>query len=133
MARQGRAGSGIGDCGAGFPFCGHGQHAHAGDVAPPLAEIAFPIRSGGNIFTDGSGLIAAIVLARGSLVKAIAMIILGDCCSALSGADTNTGLFRFTFGLPQLADGIGFVVVAMGLFGFSEIIAIWNGAPIAKS
>jgi len=62
------------------------------------------------------------VLARGSLIKAIAMIILG-LLLGIVGADTNTGQFRFTFGLPQLADGIGFVVVAMGLFGFSEIIA----------
>jgi putative tricarboxylic transport membrane protein len=68
------------------------------------------------------GLIAAVVLARGSLLKAIAMIILG-LLLGIVGADVNTGLFRFAFDVPQLQDGIDFVIVAMGLFGFSEIIA----------
>jgi putative tricarboxylic transport membrane protein len=67
------------------------------------------------------GLIAAVVLASGSLVKAIAMIVLGLLLGII-GTDVNSGLQRFTFGVAEMSDGIGFVVVAMGLFGFAEII-----------
>ena len=67
------------------------------------------------------GLLAAVVLASGSLVKAIAMIVLG-LLLGIVGTDVNSGLPRFSFGIPELSDGIGFVVVAMGLFGFAEII-----------
>ncbi|MFN0317936.1 MAG: tripartite tricarboxylate transporter permease, partial [Burkholderiales bacterium] len=59
---------------------------------------------------------------RGSLLKALAMIILG-LMLGLVGADVNTGLMRYTFDVPNLTDGIGFVGVAMGIFGFGEIIA----------
>jgi TctA family transporter len=67
------------------------------------------------------GLIAATVLARGSLVKAIAMVVFG-LLLGLVGTDVNSGVLRFTFGVPELSDGIGFVVVAMGMFGTAEII-----------
>jgi TctA family transporter len=50
------------------------------------------------------------------------MVLIGLLLGAV-GADTQTGLMRFTFGVPELTDGIGFVVVAMGVFGFGEIIA----------
>jgi putative tricarboxylic transport membrane protein len=66
--------------------------------------------------------VAATVLAHGSLVKAIAMVVLG-LLLGLIGTDVNSGVLRFTFGIPELSDGIGFVVVAMGMFGLAEIIA----------
>jgi putative tricarboxylic transport membrane protein len=62
------------------------------------------------------------VLAHGSLVKAIAMVVLG-LLLGLIGTDVNSGVLRFTFGIPELSDGIGFVVVAMGMFGTAEIVA----------
>ena len=68
------------------------------------------------------GLIAATVLAHGSLIKAIAMVILG-LLLGLVGTDVNSGVARFSFGVSELSDGIGFVSVAMGVFGFAEIIA----------
>jgi TctA family transporter len=68
------------------------------------------------------GLVAATVLAHGSLIKAIAMVLLG-LLLGLIGTDVNSGVLRFTFGVPELSDGIGFVVVAMGMFGLAEIIA----------
>jgi len=68
------------------------------------------------------GLVAAVSLAHGSLIKALGMVMIGLLLGAI-GADTQTGQLRFTFGLPELNDGIGFVVVAMGVFGFGEIIA----------
>ena len=67
------------------------------------------------------GLIGAVVLAHGSLVKAIAMIILG-LLLGIVGTDVNSGVARFDFGIPELSDGLGVVSVAMGLFGFAEII-----------
>ena len=67
------------------------------------------------------GLIGAVVLAHGSLLKAIAMIVLG-LLLGIVGTDVNSGTARFAFGIPELIDGIGIVSVAMGLFGFAEII-----------
>jgi TctA family transporter len=67
------------------------------------------------------GLIAAVVLAHGSVIKAIAMILLG-LLLGLVGTDVNSGMARFNFSIPELSDGIGFVAVAMGVFGFAEII-----------
>lgn len=67
------------------------------------------------------GLLASMVLARGSLLHAFGMIVLGLLLGMI-GADVNSGAQRFTFGLPQLADGIGFVVVAMGMFGIAEVV-----------
>ena len=122
MAQQGRAGPALAVAALGSFFAGTVATLILATFAPPLAEIAFKFGPAEYFSLMVLGLIAAIVLARGSLIKAIAMILLG-LLLGLIGADTNTGQFRFTFGLPQLADGIGFVVVAMGMFGFSEIIA----------
>jgi putative tricarboxylic transport membrane protein len=89
--------------------------------APPLAEIAFKFGPAEYFSLMVLGLVAAVVLAHGSLLKAVAMIILG-LLLGLVGTDVNSGAQRYTFGFPALSDGIGFVVVAMGLFGFAEII-----------
>jgi len=67
-------------------------------------------------------LIGAVVLASGSLIKAIAMIILG-LLMGLIGTDVNSGVARFSFDVPELTDGVGFVVIAMGIFGYGEIIS----------
>ena len=61
------------------------------------------------------------MLASGSLIKAIAMTILG-LLLGLVGTDVNSGVARFTFGIPEIYDGIGFIIIAMGLFGFTEIV-----------
>ena len=76
------------------------------------------------------GLIFAVVLAKGSVVKAIAMILAGLLMSMV-GSDLETGAGRMTFDLPELADGIGFVVIAMGVFGFAEIIRNLEATPRA--
>ena len=68
------------------------------------------------------GIAAAVVLAHGSVVKAIAMIVLG-LLLGLVGTDVNTGNLRYTFGISDLFDGIGFVPLAMGVFGIAEIMA----------
>ena len=66
------------------------------------------------------GLVASIVLAQGSLIKALGMVVLG-LLLGLVGTDVTSGTARFAFGVPELADGINFVVVAMGVFGVAEI------------
>jgi putative tricarboxylic transport membrane protein len=68
------------------------------------------------------GLIGAVVLASGSLVKAIGMIVVG-LLMGLVGTDVNSGVARFSFDIPELTDGIGFITIAMGVFGYGEIIA----------
>ncbi|HEY5634540.1 MAG TPA: tripartite tricarboxylate transporter permease, partial [Burkholderiaceae bacterium] len=68
------------------------------------------------------GLIAAVVLAHGSFIKALAMVVLGLLLGMI-GTDVNSGVARFSFDVPELSDGIEFVVIAMGMFGFGEIIA----------
>ena len=90
--------------------------------APPLTELAFKFGPAEYFALMVLGLIGAVVLASGSLVKAIAMIILG-LLLGLVGTDVNSGVARFSFDVPELTDGIGFVVIAMGVFGYGEIIA----------
>jgi putative tricarboxylic transport membrane protein len=68
------------------------------------------------------GLIGAVVLASGSLLKAIAMILLG-LLLGMVGTDVNSGVARYSFDIPELTDGIGFIVIAMGVFGYGEIIS----------
>jgi TctA family transporter len=68
------------------------------------------------------GLIGAVVLASGSLIKAIAMILLGLLLGQIN-TDVISGVPRYSFDIPELTDGIGFVAIAMGVFGFGEIIA----------
>ncbi|RYH42488.1 MAG: tripartite tricarboxylate transporter permease, partial [Alcaligenaceae bacterium] len=68
------------------------------------------------------GLIGAVVLASGSLLKAIAMILIG-LLLGMVGTDVNSGVARYDFGIPEMQDGIDFAIVAMGVFGLAEIMA----------
>ena len=90
--------------------------------APPLAEVALKFGPAEYFSLMVFGLVGAIVLAHGSLLKAIAMVLLG-LLLGLVGTDANSGVLRFTFGIMELADGIGFIGVAMGLFGIAEIVS----------
>ncbi len=74
------------------------------------------------------GLVAAVVLASGSVTKAIAMVFLG-LLFGLIGTDVNTGAQRFTFDVPELSDGIDFAPIAMGLFGIAEIVVNLETTP----
>ena len=89
--------------------------------APPLAEVAFKFGPAEYFSLMVLGLIGAVVLASGSLPKAICMILLG-LLLGMVGTDVNSGVARFDFGVPQLQDGIDFAIVAMGVFGFAEIM-----------
>ena len=122
MARQGRAGPALGIAAIGSFFAGCVATVIIALFAPPLAEVALKFGPAEYFSLMVLGLIAATVLAHGSLVKAIAMVLLG-LLLGLVGTDVNSGVARFSFGVSELSDGIGFVSVAMGVFGFAEIIA----------
>ncbi|HWA11901.1 MAG TPA: tripartite tricarboxylate transporter permease [Burkholderiales bacterium] len=122
MARQGRAGAALAIAALGSFFAGSVATVVLALAAPPLAEFALKFGPAEYFSLMVLGLVAAVVLARGSLLKALCMILLG-LVLGLVGADVNTGQFRYTFGLPNLADGLGFAVVAMGIYGFGHIIA----------
>ncbi|MGA1692444.1 MAG: tripartite tricarboxylate transporter permease [Burkholderiaceae bacterium] len=121
MARRGKAGLALATAALGSFFAGTVATFLIAAFAPPLAEIAFKFGPAEYFSLMVMGLIAAVVLAHGSFIKALAMVLLG-LLLGLIGTDVNSGAARFTFGVPELIDGIDFAVIAMGLFGFSEII-----------
>ncbi|MGN7874444.1 tripartite tricarboxylate transporter permease [Mitsuaria sp. TWR114] len=122
MARQGRAGAALAAAGLGSFFAGCVGTVVIAAFAPPLTELAFKFGPAEYFSLMVLGLIGAVVLASGSLVKAIAMILLGLLLGQIN-TDVISGTPRFSFDIPELTDGINFVVIAMGIFGFGEIIA----------
>jgi len=90
--------------------------------AVPLTEVAFKFGPAEYFSLMVLGLIGAVVLASGSLLKAVGMILLG-LLMGLVGTDVNSGVARYSFDIPELTDGIGFIVVGMGVFGYGEIIS----------
>ena len=122
MARQGRAGPALAAAGLGSFFAGSVGTLILAAFAAPLTEVAFKFGPAEYFSLMILGLIGAVVLASGSLIKAISMIVLG-LLLGLVGTDVNSGVARFSFEIPELTDGIGFVVIAMGVFGYGEIIS----------
>ncbi|WP_431102206.1 tripartite tricarboxylate transporter permease [Roseateles noduli] len=122
MARQGRAGAALAAAGLGSFFAGCVGTIIIAAFAPPLTELAFKFGPAEYFSLMVLGLIGAVVLASGSLVKAISMILLGLLLGQIN-TDVISGTPRFSFDVPELTDGINFVVIAMGIFGFGEIIA----------
>src|SRR5437016_3125735 len=122
MARQGRAGPALAIAAIGSFFAGCVATLIIAVAAPPLTVVAQKFQAADYFSLMLLGLVFAIVLARGSIIKAFAMVFLGMLLG-LVGTDVNTGNTRFTFGIPSLFDGVGFVPVAMGVFGIAEIVA----------
>ncbi|MBK1842700.1 tripartite tricarboxylate transporter permease [Azospirillum sp. YIM B02556] len=122
MARQGKAGTALATAALGSFFAGTVATVLLALFAPPLADLALKFGPAEYFSLMVLGLVASIVLAQGSLLHALALIVLG-LLLGLIGTDVNSGTARYTFDLPQLSDGIGFVIVAMGMFGMAEIIA----------
>jgi putative tricarboxylic transport membrane protein len=122
MARQGRAGPALAISAIGSFAAGCFGTVLIAVVAEPLTELA--LRFGAPEFCSliVFALVTSAILVRGSLLKGIAVAMLG-VLFGLVGIDVTSGADRFTFGVPRLADGIQFVVVAMGLFAFAEIVA----------
>ncbi len=122
MARQGRAGPALAAAGLGSFFAGCVGTLVLAGFAVPLTEVAFKFGPAEYFSLMILGLIGAIVLASGSILKAVGMVLLG-LLMGLVGTDVNSGVARYSFDIPQLTDGIGFVAVAMGTFAFAEIIS----------
>ena len=122
MARQGLAGPALSTAALSSFFAGSVGVLILAAFATPLTKVAFKFGPAEYFSLLVLGLIAAVVLASGSLLKAIAMTVLG-LLLGLVGTDVNSGVPRFSFGIPELTDGIGFVVIAMGVFGYGEIIS----------
>jgi TctA family transporter len=122
MARNGRAGVALATAAIGSFFAGTVCTFLIALAAPPLSEVALKFGPADYFSLMVLGLVASIVLASGSLLHAIGMILLGLLLGII-GTDVNSGTARFSFDLPDLADGINFVVVAMGVFGLGEIIS----------
>ena len=125
-AKRGRAGSARGIAAIGSFFAGCVATLLIAAFAPPLTELAFQFGPAEYFSLMVLGLVSATVLATGSLLKAICMVLLG-LLLGLIGTDVNSGAFRFTFGLDELQDGIDFVPLSMGLFGFAEIMRNLEG------
>jgi len=121
MARQGRAGPALAIAAIGSFFAGCVSTVLVAALGVPLTAVALKFGPAEYFALMVLGLVFAVVLAKGSLIKAIAMIMLGLLMSMV-GSDIETGQSRMAFNVPELSDGIGFVVVAMGVFGFAEII-----------
>ena len=121
MARKGRAGAALAIAALGSFFAGTVSTLLIALFGPFLASFSQRFSSPEYFSLMVLGLISAIVLAHGSVIKAVAMILLG-LFLGLIGTDVNAGVERYTFGIPELTDGLGFVPIAMGVFGLSEII-----------
>jgi putative tricarboxylic transport membrane protein len=120
MAKQGRAGPALGIAAIGSFFAGSVATLLICFAAPPLAAVALKFGPPEYFSLMVCGLIAAIVLARGSVLKAIGMVALG-LLLGLAGSDINSGIRRFTFDQPGLADGIEFVALSMAIYGLAEV------------
>jgi len=122
MARKGRAGVALATAGISSFLAGSFATLVLAAFAVPMAELAFKFGPAEYFSLMVLGLVGAVVLASGSLLKAVGMILLG-LVLGLVGTDVNSGTARYSFDIPELTDGINFVALAMGIFGFAEIIA----------
>ncbi|MBS0531554.1 MAG: tripartite tricarboxylate transporter permease [Proteobacteria bacterium] len=121
MAKQGRAGPALAIAAIGSFVAGCVATVLIALLGAPLSAVALAFGAPEYFSLMVLGLIFAVVLAKGSLLKAIAMIVFGLLLSMV-GTDIETGASRMTFEIPELSDGLGFATVAMGVFGFAEII-----------
>lgn len=121
MAKQGRAGKALATAAIGSFVAGTFATVLLALFAPPLADIALQFGAAEYFSLMVVGLVASVVLASGSLLQAFGMIVLG-LLLGMAGTDVNSGLERYTFETPYMAEGINFVILAMGMFGLGEII-----------
>lgn len=121
MAQKGRAGAALAVAALGSFFAGTVATFGLAIAGPTLSSFALSFGPAEYVSLMIFGLLAATILARGSVLKAIGMILIGLLLGTV-GTDLSTGASRMTFGAVELFDGIDFIVIAIGLFGFSEII-----------
>jgi TctA family transporter len=121
MARQGRAGTALATAGLSSFAAGCFATLVLAAFATPMSELAFKFGPAEYFSLMVLGLVGAVVLASGSLIKAVGAIVVG-LLLGLVGTDVNSGVARYSFDVPELTDGLNFVALAMGLFGFAEIV-----------
>jgi putative tricarboxylic transport membrane protein len=121
MAQKGRAGAALAIAALGSFFAGSVATLVVAATGPILTEVGLSFGPEEYFSLMLLGLIISSVLAQGSVVSSISMVVLGVALGMV-GTDVQTGQQRFTFGIPELADGLNFAAIAMGLFGISEII-----------
>jgi TctA family transporter len=122
MARQGRAGPALAIAAIGSFFAGTVCTLIIALFGPPLAEVALKFGAPEYFSLMLMGLVAAAVLAGDNITKALAMVVVG-LLLGIVGTDVNSGMARYSFGIPELTDGIGFIVIAVGVFAVGEIIS----------
>lgn len=121
MARQGRAGAALAIAAIGSFIAGTIATLVIAAIGQPMTRVAQLFGPADYFALMVLGLMFAVILAQGSVPRAIAMIVLGILLSTV-GSDLETGEERLTFGFSEISDGIDFAVIAMGLFGFAEIL-----------
>jgi len=121
MARQGRGGVALATAALGSFFAGCVATLLVALCGPLLIGVAMNLGPADYFSIMVAGLIAAIAIASGSVVKAIAMILVGLLLGSV-GVDINSGAQRMTFGFRELSEGIDFAAMTMGLFGIAEIL-----------
>lgn len=126
MARKGKAGTALAVAALGSFFAGTVATVIVALLAPPLTVVALQFGAAEYCALMVLGLVCAVALAHGSFLKALAMVVLG-LLLGLAGTDIYTGAPRFTLGLPELADGLNFVALAVGVFGIAEILRNLEG------
>jgi TctA family transporter len=127
MARKGKAGTALAVAALGSFFAGTVATLLVALFAPPLTAIALEFGAAEYFSLMVLGLVSAIALAHGSILKALAMVVLG-LLLGLVGTDIYTGTPRFTFGITEYADGLNFVALAVGVFGIAEILRNLEGS-----
>ena len=132
MAQQGRAGPALAIAGMGSFFAGCVCTLSIAIIGPPLANIALEFNSPEYFSLMVMALVCASVVGSGSLLKSLAMVVAG-LIIGIVGTDVNSGRFRFTFGVPELTDGIGIAIVAMGVFGMAEIVKNLAGPEMTQT
>ncbi|HEX5998572.1 MAG TPA: tripartite tricarboxylate transporter permease [Hyphomicrobiaceae bacterium] len=132
MARRGRAGAALSIAAVASFAAGCVGTLVLAAFAPALASVGDRFVSPEYCALMLFGLVAAVVLAHGSAVKAVGMVLLG-LLFGIVGTDTQSGALRFTLGIDLLYDGIDFIPVAMGLFGISEIMRNLDRSAVERS
>jgi putative tricarboxylic transport membrane protein len=122
MARQGRAGPALATAALASFFAGCVGTLLIALAGPPMGEWALAFGAAEYCSLMLMGLVASAVMTQGDAVKGLAMVVLG-LVLGLAGTDVNSGMSRYTFGIPGLSDGIGFTVIAVGLFAVAEIVS----------
>jgi len=122
MARKGQAGLALSTAAISSFIAGTIATLVIAVFAPVLAGVALRFGPTEYFALMVLGLVCSVVLASGSLVKALAMVTLG-LTAGVVGIDVTSGVERFTFGFQPLSNGLDMVPVAMGVFGLGEIIS----------